>query len=83
MIRIKLNPEEYRLLRKEILPDIKSNQFFVDKDNIHWLIFESKDFASIFDRITDYLTINGFNLDYSINPTGRILENLVDKFNAI
>jgi len=79
-----INVEEKRVLELRILDsDEHEYKFSLNTDGYFIFSFNEKSGLDIFERITDLLQTEGFNLDYSPNNLGKTLEKLIDKFQAL
>lgn len=86
MIEIIVNNDEYQILQNLLLNEEqeKKEVYLQDNDGVYnLLIRDRKRLDSIFERITELLQKEGFDINYNPTYAGRILEGLIDKINMI
>lgn len=77
-MKVKLNEEQYEFLKKHLASE--RHDLFKFFENPHDLVFElDRDTArEVRDWASKKLQIEGFDVNYDVNSTGEILEQLED-----
>lgn len=86
MIELTINTEEYQILRNLLLKDEQETKevYLQEKDGVYKLMVQDKKkLDSIFERITELLQKEGFDINYNPTYVGRIIEGFIDKINVV
>jgi hypothetical protein len=81
-MKLKINQEEHRILKKATSVEQSMLNVIKDDDDLY-LIFDDNTGIRIIELISDYLQNYGFNIDYTPNYEGRIIENILDRLYEI
>jgi hypothetical protein len=86
MIQLVINSEEHQILQRILLQEEqrKKEVYLQDQNGDYKLIATNWEvLSSVFDRLTELLQKEGFDIDYNPTYLGRTLEGLIDKISEM
>ena len=86
MIEVIIDNEEHQVLQTILLKEeqAKKEAYLQRKNKVYKsMVLNKGKLDSIFERATELLQKEGFDINYNPTYVGRILERLIDKFTAI